>query len=601
MWAALAGAALVGAQFGMTSGTPDGLTSEAAAQAAIHERMLDSIDLGEAPSEPVAPCFAPGTDPTVIQSFEQAIARSLGPERYQGSSRWSSTASGGTGGTGNPITLTYSFVPDGTVVPNGVGEGSGTSSLFAWLNGIYGSPSNWQPLFQQIFDRWGELSGITYVYEPNDDGVTLFSNPGILGVRGDIRISAKPIDGNNGILAYNFFPNNGDMVIDAYDSFFSSTFSNSLRLRNVVAHEHGHGQGQSHVCPANGTKLMEPYVSTAYDGPRHDDIRGVQKRYGDDFENDNSYGAATDLGTISTGSTLTPSAVPSPSISNGSLLSIDANGEQDYFQFSTNSASTITVTVTPVGTTYLNGPQNSNGSCSAGTNDDSLDQADLAVQLIDSDGSTVLATSDGAGLGVFERVSYPSGAPQAFYVRVYETSSAVAETQLYSLTIDVAPPTPPGAFNLVSPSNGATDVDLGPILEWSASTGADSYLVEVDNDAGIASPEVSQVVNSPATQLDLPDNTLAATTTYYWRVTAQGVGGNTVSTPSLSSFTTLTPPPTCVGDLNNDGYTNVFDFGIFSGDFGQSVTPGVPPDYDGDGIVTVFDFSVWAQDFGCGP
>ena len=69
------------------------------------------------------------------------------------------------------------------------------------------------------------------------------------------------ITGNFGILAYNFFPNSGDMVIDVPDSFYNNTSNNSLGLRNTLAHEHGHGLGLSHVCPVNQTKLMEPFIS----------------------------------------------------------------------------------------------------------------------------------------------------------------------------------------------------------------------------------------------------------------------------------------------------------------------------------------------------
>ena len=59
----------------------------------------------------------------------------------------------------------------------------------------------------------------------------------------DMRMAGHPIDGNSGILAFNYFPNTGDMVIDTSDNFFATTTSNSLRLRNVLAHEHGHGLG----------------------------------------------------------------------------------------------------------------------------------------------------------------------------------------------------------------------------------------------------------------------------------------------------------------------------------------------------------------------
>lgn len=598
---ALGSAAFVGAQLD-PSGEPrqrptDGATSTA--QAAIHASMLEWLEKEPAKGD-LAACFTPETDPEVIEAFAEAIARSRTSDRFIGSVRWTSTASGGTGFTGDPITLTYSFPPDGTTIPNGIGEGTQPNNLNAWLNGIYGNQATWQALFHDVFDRWGELSGINFVFEQNDDGAVMFNNAGVLGVRGDVRIGAKTLDGNSGVLAYNFFPNNGDMVLDSADGFYNSTFSNSRRLRNVVSHEQGHGHGQEHVCPVEQTKLMEPFVSTSYDGPRHDDIRGIHKRYGDSYEPDNTSGTATDLGTIAGGSTVTPSAVSSPSIPSGSRLSIDANGEQDFFRFDTLSASSITVTVTPLGFTYLNGVQNVNGSCSSGSNIDSLTMADLAVELRASNGTTVLDVSDGAGPGVFEQIlDFPSGAADTFYVRVYETGS-VSEPQLYSLSINVAAPPPPASFNLVSPLNGATDVELGPALDWSDSADADTYLVEVDNSVAMDSPEVSQVVNAPATQFDLPDNTLAGNTQYFWRVTAQGIGGNTVSSPSLSNFTTLTPPPACTGDLTGDDRTDIFDFTAFTSSFGQAVTPGVPPDYDGDGQVTVLDFATWVADFGCG-
>ena len=48
-----------------------------------------------------------------------------------------------------------------------------------------------------------------------------------------------------------------------------------------MAHEAGHGLGLGHVTPVNGTKLMEPNISLAYDGPQADDILAVNRGYGD--------------------------------------------------------------------------------------------------------------------------------------------------------------------------------------------------------------------------------------------------------------------------------------------------------------------------------
>ena len=203
----------------------------------IANGIVATLERGQ---RPPAMCFAPGTDPDYAFAINQLIEFPL-TIQFQQTSRWTRTALSGTGlGQGDPTIITYSFVPDGTAIPNLIGV-SGTSNLRAWLDGIYGSQDTWQPLFEQVFDRWSELIGTTYVYEPNDDGAQLNNSNGFEGVRGDVRIAALTIDGGSGTLAYNNFPNDGDMVFDSADNFFNNTGGNSLRFRNVTAHEHGHG------------------------------------------------------------------------------------------------------------------------------------------------------------------------------------------------------------------------------------------------------------------------------------------------------------------------------------------------------------------------
>ena len=63
----------------------------------------------------------------------------------------------------------------------------------------------------------------------------------------------------------------------------------------------------------------------------------------------------------------------------------------------------------------------------------------------------------------------------------------------------------------------------------------------------------------------------------------------------------VVPPAACVGDINNDLSTDVFDFAILAGNFGQSVPIGTGGDLDDDGDVDVFDFGIFAGDFGCMP
>ena len=65
--------------------------------------------------------------------------------------------------------------------------------------------------------------------------VSVRRRTGVLGTRGDVRIGGHLIDGNSNVLAYNFFPNHGEMIIDTGDSFYSGTTNNSRGLRNTTA------------------------------------------------------------------------------------------------------------------------------------------------------------------------------------------------------------------------------------------------------------------------------------------------------------------------------------------------------------------------------
>ena len=155
--------------------------------------------------------------------------------------------------------------------------------------------------------------------------------------------------------------------------------------------------------------------------------------------------------------------VPAPAVTNGSLLSIDVNGEQDYFRFSITGPRLATVTVTPIGLNYEDTPQacsGMSGSCCVGEFTNSLTQADLNVQIIASNGVTVLGTGAGQPVGVADvaaDVALPSAGD--YYIRVYEGNTP-AEVQLYTLTISVtdaplAISLPSGAPDLLAPGAAA--------------------------------------------------------------------------------------------------------------------------------------------------
>jgi hypothetical protein len=397
-------------------------------------------------------CFAEGTsqdyiDEVMARVEEHNAIASMGA-RYFLAGRWP-------GSEGEPTTVRWSFAPDGVFVPSVLGEPGEDSVLFSRMDSLFssqGGRSAWMNRYQQSFDRWQELSGVdftrvTFGGSAWDDGASFGSSGS--STRGDIRLYMKAIDGPNGILGYNLYPSSGsggDQVLDRFDSWGSASNENRF-LRNVVMHELGHGIGIEHICSNNRVFLMEPFLNTNVDGPRLDDIRAAQRHYGDVYEPDNTVAEATDLGMLSDGQTLPPCLPPAPLTGSNafafSRCSIDASGENDWFMFSTPQDGSVTVDLFPTGSTYDDNPQNFNGSCSSGNSTDAKSFADLTLDLVDGDGSTVLITLDDNGKGVGELLEdfpLPAG---VYFLRIYETGSGPSQTQLYKFTLtfnaDVAP------------------------------------------------------------------------------------------------------------------------------------------------------------------
>lgn len=401
--------------------------------------------------------------------------------------RWSSTASGSTGPAGDPITLTWSIVPDGTNIP-----GEGGSDLVDFLDGILGAGPGgadltqrpWFRLFEESFDRWSQLGGVTYVYEPNDDGVTHGSFSGSLGVRGDLRIGGAYIDGPSDVLAYNGLPNNGDMVLDTGDgSFYANSSGDYRRFRNVVMHEHGHGFGLYHVESNTSGFLMEPFLSTAFDGPQFDDIRGFQWFYGDVYEKDNgglgngTVARATGLGAIVDGETIrlgtdagTGTFVIATDVD---FVSIDRGTDIDYFSFEISVPSTLDAIVTPLGPTY-------NQSSQGGTQSpiDTSEIGNLALSVLGTNGSTVLASANLAGVGAAESIldlALPTAGE--YFVRVTATSSN--NLQFYGLDLSVEN----NLALLAADFDEDGDVDGDDFLAWQNGFGLGTTRADGDADA----------------------------------------------------------------------------------------------------------------------
>ncbi len=373
------------------------------------------------------------------------------PQSYQIGGRWSSSASGSTGTIGTGITLTYSIAPDGTLLGTGNGEANEGSTLRAKLDAIYGSQATWLPVIQSVFNSWSNISGITYKYETNDDATAFSSSSkGILGTRGDVRIGAHPVDGSYNTLAYNWFPSYGEMIIDADDlvsgGYMVNTTSNSLRLRNVMAHEHGHGLGLNHVDPLDKTKLMEAFASTSFDGPQFDDILAVQRNYGDFYEKsggNNTAATATNRGTLATGA-----------IDFINNLSLATSSDADLYKFTLSSTSNPSFILTPAGNPYLQGPQ---GGATATFNPKT--QMDLQFQLIGSNGTTILNTVNASGLGSAETLTLSNLAAGTYYLNVLPVSGAADSAQMYTLSLNPAAPVTTSTTIALDASSNLTITD----------------------------------------------------------------------------------------------------------------------------------------------
>ena len=108
---------------------------------------------------------------------------------------------------------------------------------------------------------------------------------------------------------------------------------------------------------------------------------------------------------------------------------------------------------------------------------------------------------------------------------------------------------------LVSPSDGEDDVLTKPLLEWETADRAETYSIQLAEDADF-NEMIVEVTDSDSTTLLISDE-LAEFETFYWRVNATNIGG-TSDWSDIWEFTTgeaLPVPPALVSP--EDGSTNV--------------------------------------------
>ncbi len=412
----------------------------------------------------VCACFAPGSDPDYVHQAALQLPGAL-ENGYSAAARWTQTATDGSVPNTIPITLTYSFVPD---VNTGVDET--TNTLHATLDAQFGSTAAWKALFREMFDDWSEHSGITFVEEPNDDGASWPGSAGQLGVRGDIRIVAQPIDGGFGVLAFNYFPNSGDMTLDSAENWANS--ANNFRfLRNVLMHELGHGLGLNHVNPRDNTKLMEALLNTNFDGPQDDDIRGVNSKYGDALEFNDTLGNATALDPFVDGLVV-------------DNLSLHSNSDVDFYRMTSASNEVIEIVAAPVGASYSVGPDPGTGTA---INTKAVNG--LRLEVYTNDGLTLLGTASAFSGQDATVAAVPIGA-DGIRIKVFTDGSTV-DVQRYQLNFGLGDATP--RTLTFTTNSGSVSISLAPAAndgETSIST-PDSVVYDPATTVVMTAPEIN--------------------------------------------------------------------------------------------------------------
>jgi len=172
-----------------------------------------------------------------------------------------------------PYKITFSFVPDGTMVA-GV-----PSTLFQTLDAKF-PREVWQREFQAAAATWQAFANINLVEVPDYGGnLDVYGNQQGDPRFGDIRISAIPLAFGTMGAAFSPPPINGGTVAGdvVINSIMDWKINSNWDLRTVAIHEIGHALGMSHS--TIGAAAMFSYYTVMKQTLNADDKTGIQSIY----------------------------------------------------------------------------------------------------------------------------------------------------------------------------------------------------------------------------------------------------------------------------------------------------------------------------------
>jgi hypothetical protein len=237
------------------------------------------------------------------------------------------------------------------------------------------------------------------------------------------------------------------------------------------------------------------------------------------------------------------------------VVSFTAKG-QTHFHYTSNTGNNATVAVPTTANPDIGGaPLASGDEIGAFTPDG------LCVGAVVWNGANAVITvwgdndqtSEVDGIRSGEQVSYHiwQQSTNTEYISVnvaYLQGNGVYSANAIYILSSLSAVVPPTAPQLLSPSDGATDISVTPTLTWYASLRATSYRIQISMDASFSSTLVDQ---SNFTSTSYVTGGLVNNTTYYWRVNAANSGGTSnwsgirafTTSPQAPSAPTLASPP----------------------------------------------------------